>query len=776
MTRSYPRHREADVVLRDGRTVHVRPVRRDDEQGILELLRGLSARSLQFRFFSSSVNLERVARWAADVDYERSYGLVVTAGRQQRVIAHAAYYRTEQERAEVAFTVADEYQNMGLGSTLLLHLAEAAEEAGIPLFYAEILPQNHRMIGLFKESGFPVEVKSYPGEIVVTLPTSISPDALERFERREQMAAVAALRSFLTPRAVAVIGASRERGTIGGEIFGNLLARGFNGPVYPVNPKAEVVQSVVAYPSISEVPGPVDVAVITVPAESVLEVAEACADKGVKALVVISAGFSDAGERGEAHERELLALCRRTGMRLIGPNCMGIVNTHPQVRLDATFAPAFPDHGHAGFLAQGGALGLAVLDYVQGLGLGLSSFASLGNKADISGNDLIHYWEADDDTRLILLYLESFGNPRKFARICRRVARRKPIVAVKSGRRPTDAAPGTAGALIASSDVTVDALFAQAGVIRTNTLAELFDVAALLSHQPAPRGRRVAILSNASGSAAMCADACHADGLDVVRLSATTRSALAELLPQGRSVDNPVSLDYTASGDAYRRAIEILARSGEADALIVIFIPPLLERAPEVAAAIRDAAGSVPHDLPLLSVFMSAHGVPDQLRGRGRGIPSYSFPEDAARALARAARYGVWLEEPPGRVPDLERVRRDEAAAVVAQALAEVTTISDRTRSRRCSTATGSQWRSGARRATRATPGVRRVSSAASSPSRCGPRGSAARLTSEGCGSTCRGPSASPTKRPAWPRSSKRPGSASTASSSSAWFRAAPRS
>ena len=296
--------------------------------------------------------------------------------------------------------------------------------------------------------------------------------AQERFERQEQAAAVSALRTFLSPEAVAVVGASRSRGTIGGEIFHNLLAAGFNGPVYPVNPKAEVVQSVRAYASVGDIPGAVDLAVVVVPAQAVVDVTRDCAQKGVRGLVVISAGFAETGPSGAERQSELLGICRKTGMRLIGPNCMGILNTSPDVSLNATFAPTFPPHGRVGFLSQSGALGLAVIDHASALGLGLSSFVSVGNKADISGNDLIQHWEADEETDLILLYLESFGNPRKFARIARRVGKRKPIVAVKSGRSAAGARATSShtGALIAASDVTVDALFRQAGVDRKSVV------------------------------------------------------------------------------------------------------------------------------------------------------------------------------------------------------------------------------------------------------------------------------------------------------------------
>ena len=666
----YPANREADVVLRDGSTVHIRPVVPGDRDVLLGFLRGLSGESRWLRFFSGSVNLEEAADRAARVDYRDRYGLVATSGRD--VVGHAVYLRTDGDRAESAFAVADALQGRGLGTNLLGQLAEAAAENGIRVFEAEVLPQNHRMIEVFRESGFPIEMRSEPGLIRIEFPTSLTPEAREHFERREQVAAAAAMRTFLAPRSVAVIGASRERNTIGGEVFHNLLSSGFHGPVYPINPNAEVVQSVAAYRSVRDVPGPVDLAVVVVPAAAVIATAEECVEKGVRALVVISAGFGEVGEEGRERQRRLLGVCRRSGMRLIGPNCMGIMNTAPDVGLNATFAPTFPPHGGVGFLSQSGALGLAVIDLTAELGLGLSSFVSVGNKADISGNDLLDYWETDQGTDVILLYLESFGNPRKFARIARRVGRRKPIVAVKSGRSAAGARATSShtGALIAASDVTVDALFRQAGVIRTNTLAELSEVASLLATQPAPAGHRVGIVTNAGGLGILCADACEAGGLEVPPLAERARERLAEFLPPEASVDNPVDMIASASADDYRRAIDIVAEEGEVDAVIVIFIPPLVTRAQDVARAIRTAAGTIAGRVPLLAVLMSARRMPDELATDGRRIPSYEFPEDAARALARAAAYGRWRRKPEGRVPEFSDLRRDEAAGVIAAALA----------------------------------------------------------------------------------------------------------
>jgi acetyl coenzyme A synthetase (ADP forming)-like protein len=670
----YPQHREADVALRDGSTVHVRPARVSDAPAVRAFFERLSPESTALRFFSGFPNLDRAVAWATEVDFQRRYSLLATGGDGQ-VLAHAGWEREPErpEKAEVALAIADALQGKGLGTILLGQLAQAAEQAGVDMLAAEVLPQNHNMVQVFRDSGFPVRTHALPGVLLFEMPTLLTLEGRERFERREQTAAVAAMRAFLAPRAVAVVGASRRRGTVAAELFHNLLAAGFNGPVYPVNPNAPVVQSVVAYPSVRQVPGPVDLAVVTVPARAVVSAARECAAAGVRALVVISAGFAETGPEGAARQEELLEICRDAGMRLIGPNCLGIINTNPQVRLDATFGPSVPLPGRVGFLSQSGALGLAVVDYATTLGLGLSSFVSVGNKADISSNDLLDYWEQDVDTDVALLYLESFGNPRRFARIARRVGRRKPIVAVKSGRSAAGARASSShtGALLAASDVTVDALFRQAGVIRTDTLHELFDVASLLANQPRPKGRRVGIVTNGGGPGILCADACEAAGLQVSPLSSELRGRLAEGLPAAASVTNPVDMLAAAPAEHFRRTVELVVTSGEVDAVIVIFVPPLLTEPAEVARAVREAVDAAEGEVPVVAVFMSAAGSPPELRVGDSAIPSYAFPEEAARALGRAAEYGSWRERPDGRVPELPGVRRDEATALLAAALAE---------------------------------------------------------------------------------------------------------
>lgn len=665
--------RGADVVLKDGTTVHVRQVRPDDEVPLLQFLRGLSEESRKLRYFTDTTDqfLRETARKESQADGIHRFGLVATTGSPERIVGHGVYVVVDNDRAEVAFTIADEYQGRGLGTIFLGQLAEAAAQTGIQVFEAFVLPANHRMVDVFRDSGFPIEVRPDVGEIVVAFPTTLTADALERFYLRDRIAAVNAVQTFFAPRSIAVIGASRQRGTISGEVFHNLLSSGFTGPVYPVNPSAAVVQSVLAYRSVEMISGPVDLAVVTVPAELVLDIARQCARKKVRAMVVISAGFAETGEEGRARQQELLQICRAAGMRLIGPNCMGILNTDPASPLNATFAPAMPPEGRIGFYSQSGALGLAIIDYVTTLGLGLSTFVSIGNKADISGNDLLEFWESNPRTDVILMYLESFGNPRKFSRIARRVGKVKPIIVVKSGRSPAGARASSShtGALIASSDVTVDALFRQAGVIRTDTLEELFDVAALLANQPPPRGRRVGIVTNAGGPGILCADACEAQGLDVPVLSTKTQARLREFLPPQASTGNPVDMLASAPAEHYRQALRVAADDPNVDALIAIFIPPLVTRAEDVADAIVASARELDQKKPVLTVFMSSRGVPQALQAPNVRIPSYAFPEDAAIALARVASYGEWREKPAVAPPELSGLRRDEAAAMVASAL-----------------------------------------------------------------------------------------------------------
>jgi acetyl coenzyme A synthetase (ADP forming)-like protein len=477
------------------------------------------------------------------------------------------------------------------------------------------------------------------------------------------------LEPLLRPRSIAVIGASRRREAIGGAVLHNLIEQGFQGPVYPVNPTAGHVQSVPAYRDIEAIPGEVDLAVIVVPGAQVLEAAESCVRKGVKAMVVISAGFKETGEEGRKREEALRDLVRNHGIRLVGPNCLGILNTDPRVSMNATFAPVQPPPGRVAFSSQSGALGLAILDYARQLNLGISQFVSVGNKADVSGNDLVEFWEQDPGTDVILLYLESFGNPAKFTQIARRVARKKPIIAVKSGRTPggSRAASSHTGALT-GSDAAVEALFHQSGVIRTDTIEELFDTAVLLESQPVPAGPRVAILTNAGGPGIMAADACEYAGLRLATLDPKTVKGLRAFLPPEASVRNPVDMIASADAPSYEKALRLLCADRNVDSIIVIFVPPLVTGALDVARAILAGTAGTPKTI--LSCFMGSHGVPESLHSLQEGnIPSYPFPEAAARTLARVVEYGAWRNAVPGKVPAIQGVDVKRARAAIERAI-----------------------------------------------------------------------------------------------------------
>ena len=666
----YPVERQADIVLRDGATVRVRPVRAGDGEAMHAFLESVSPDSIWFRFFGApSLNWATV--WSVTVDYSDRFGLVVETGDPSVIVAHAAYVRMDRERVEVAFLVADAWQGRGISTILLAHLAEVAEQHGFSTLFAHVLPNNHRMIDVFRESGFPVKLQSTPDAVEVEMPASLSAAAIERFEERERIGAVAAVRRFLEPRSVAVIGASRRRGTVGGEILHNLLAGEFTGAVHAVNDKADVVQSLPAHRSVRDIPGGVELAIVAVPAEQVVAAAHECATAGVRSLLVISSGFAETGAEGARRQWELLEVCRAAGIRIVGPNCLGVLNTSPQVRLNATFAPPAAVPGGVGFMSQSGGLGIAIIEAASHLGIGLSSFVSVGNKSDLSANDFLQYWEQDPDTKLALLYLESFGNPRKFARIARRVSAAKPILAVKSGRSAAGARATSShtGAMLSASDVTVDALFDQAGVIRTDGIHELFDVAALLSAQPVPRGDRVVIVTNGGGPGILCADACQASGVEIGELAADVRAQLAEFLPNGAALGNPIDMIATASADDYRRTLQTLADADACDAIITIFVPVLATTAAEVAGAIRDFARAN-RDVATASVFMISGGLPAELSAGEVRVPGYEFPEDAARAVALAARHGRWRARDVGSVPSFEGLRSHEAAAIISKELA----------------------------------------------------------------------------------------------------------
>ena len=662
----YPSDLESDVVLRDGFTMNLRPVREDDAQRVLSLFGELSERSLYYRFLGvPHLGLEQ-ARKIVAVDFDAQ--MVLVAERNGRLSAIAGYYRdpVHHERAEVAFAVADAMHGHGLGTRLLERLAEIGRDRGVRAFDAYVLGDNLAMMDVFLQSGFALTRALDQGVFHVTLALESTPAFETAASKRAQIAAAASIRPFFEPRSIAIVGANREPGRIGSEVLRNLRESGFTGTLAPVHPRAAMIGGLPAYPNVASIPFDIDLAVIIVPAHDVTAVVDDCIAKRVKAIVVISAGFAEAGAQGAALQDGLVDKIRAAGIRMIGPNCMGILNTDPKVRVNATFSPVYPPAGRIAFSTQSGALGLAILDYVRRLNIGISSFASIGNKADVSGNDLIQYWAEDPSTDVILLYLESFGNPRKFADIARRVGRTKPIVAVKAGHsgagaRAASSHTGARG----TSDVLVETMLREAGVIRSRTLEELFDVATILANQPVPGGRRVAIVTNAGGPAILAADACEANGLSVPVLDERTQQELRSFLPAAASVGNPVDMLAAATPEQYARALELVAADPGVDSVLAIFIPPLVTQPEAVATAIRRVSQTT--SKPILASFLGIGGLQPQLSP----VPSFAFPESAAAALALVTRYGEWLRAPVQNPEPLEESLRTRVRAVVDAALAE---------------------------------------------------------------------------------------------------------
>ncbi len=670
----YPSEFEVDAVLRDGGVVHIRPIRPEDTELLNGLFQRMGPQSRYFRFFQEKDELTpKELEYFCNVDYDSRMAFVVLL--DDKMIGVGRYEREKDNPkiAEVAFAVEDAHQNRGIGTQLLQIMTAYARTHGIEGFSAYVLPDNVQMIRMFRHSGYKIERTMEEGVYSVSFPVAPSPDSRAAEEERERRAVAASIGPIFYPRSIAVIGASRRPDSIGGRLFHNLISQGFSGPIYPVNPTATFVHSVRAYPTVLDIPDPVDLAFIVVPAKHVVPVVRECAEKGVRGLVVISAGFSEVGPEGAELERELVEAARAAGMRMVGPNCMGVLNTDPKVSVNGTFAPIFPPVGNVAMSSQSGALGIAILDYARQQNIGISSFVSVGNKADISGNDLLLYWEGDPATDVIVLYLESFGNPRRFGRLARRIARKKPIVAVKSGRTKAGsrAASSHTGAL-ASVDVAVDALFHQAGVIRTATLEELFDVAALLSNQPVPKGRRVGVVTNGGGPGILAADAIESNGLTMPEFSEELQTRLREVLSPEASARNPVDMVAGAGPDEYRHCIETLLESDEIDTLIVSYIPVAPGQERDIAEVVRAAGAGHKGGKTLLSVFMSSEDPARLLADDQIQIPTYEFPEAAALALARVVEYGEWLAKPEGKIPEFDDVHPDEARRVAQEALARL--------------------------------------------------------------------------------------------------------
>ena len=672
----------ADAILRDGQSIHIRAIRKDDRERLLDHFERLTERSAYYRFFRSRTRLtdEELERFT-DLDFVSDVALAAVLREEDRehIIGVVRFSVLPDvpglpRRAEIAMAVTDEYQGRGVGTLLMEHVTPIAHAAGIVEFEADILGENNRILQLLAAGGFRVERSTERGVLHVSVATEETEALQEAQQQREKHATARSIRPILNPASVALVGASRQAGSIGAAVLSNLKKSGFTGPIYPVNPKAAEIDGLKAYPTVGAIGAPVDMALIVVPAPFVEEAVHNCARAGVRAVVIISSGFGEISAAGREVERRLRDLCRASGMRMVGPNCMGVLNTDPAVSMNATFVPPWPPAGNIGMMSQSGALGYALLHRMQALNLGMSTFISVGNKADVSGNDLLAYWADDPKTSVIVLYLESFGNPRKFGRVTPEVARRKPVVAVKAGRSTA----GTRAALshsaaLASLDVAVDALFEQAGVIRTDTLEQLLDVAMLLSMQPIPAGPRVGVITNAGGPGILLADACESHGLVLPEFSPGTIDTLRSFLPSTAGMANPIDMIASATPEQYAKAVEIVGADPRIDSLIVIYLPPHLHPPEEVPRAIGRAAAGVPGHKPILTVFMSTREIPPLVSEGARGrLPFYSFPENAALALSAAERYGRWRKRPRGSVLGLGPFAKTAIRAVIDRILQDV--------------------------------------------------------------------------------------------------------
>ncbi len=664
-------------VLNDGQKVLLRAIEKADVPLWLSFVARLSdrARYLRFHNIPRQMTEEDALRYCT-VDYVNSFAYVaeVGTGSEKKIVAIARYYRLPNKRsAEIAFAVDDAYEDNGIGTKLLDALADAARDNDISVFEAIVLGQNSLVLEIFRDYGFHLSGVVGAEEYHVSFPIRQRKDGDRH--AASSAATVASLQPLLSPRSVAIIGAARNQGTIGNLLMRCILQSGFSGIVYPVNPNTEAVLSVKSYPSVLDIAGPVDLAIIAVPAVAVNKVADQCGKKGVKALIVISDGFRERGAEGAAMEDELRNITLSYGMRLVGPNCMGVINTDPAVKLNGTFSQVYPAPGNVAFLSQSGAMGLTILEHAKNLNMGISTFVSVGNRADVSSNDLLLYWENDPATKVILLYIESFGDPAQFARIARRVSAKKPIVAVKGGTTPAGAkaASSHTGAL-ASSNVASDVLFHNAGIIRVNSVEELFDLGTFLSTQPLPRGRKLAIVTNGGGPGILAADAASIAGLEVLDFSPKTKDKIRPVLKRDVNLGNPMDTTAGATAQEYEGILKVLAADENVDAVLTIFVPPIVVETKDMEDTLsRLAPVFWKAKKPLLGCFIGQKGLSSQIGTEGHYIPLYTFPEEAVQSLRRAVEYAEERSKPVGRIPTFKDVRRTEARELIDKAMKEST-------------------------------------------------------------------------------------------------------
>jgi acyl-CoA synthetase (NDP forming)/GNAT superfamily N-acetyltransferase len=653
------------ALLADGRTVEIRPATAADFDAVKSMHQAMSPGNAYLRFFSLSRTApeQEARRVTREPGLDHAALLAVYGGEVVGLASYEVERDSGGKTAEVAFAVVDTMHQLGIATLLLEHLVSLARARQVDAFVAETLPENTGMLRVFSEAGLPVSTRREDGVVTITIPlppddAGLQFDAyLDTVAGRERAANVASLRPVFQPASVAVVGASRRPGTVGRSVLENIKSGGYAGPLYAVNPNAQEIAGVPCFPDVESLPEAPDLALLAVPPAEVIDAADACGRRGARGLVVFAAAVdAAAGAR-------LLAVCRRYGMRLIGPNCFGIAV--PSIGLDATFAAANPMPGTAGLVMQSGGLGFALVDHLTRLGIGISSFASVGNKLDVSSNDMLMWWERDGQTRVAVLYIESFGNPRKFARTARRVGARIPVITVHAGRSEAgQRAAATHTSSAATPLVTREALFEQAGIIATPSYGELMGATALLATQPPPAGRTVAIVSNVGGAGVLAADACTDLGLAVHHPSGETERLLRALIPDGGSVSGPVDTVATVSADDFRSALEVLAADAEVHAIIALALRT--GATGDLIAAIAEAEVRVPLAVVVLNQPEAVRTL-DTQRGK---VPAYAYPEAAARALARAARYAEWRAAPHPAPPSLADVDAERGRELVHAFLA----------------------------------------------------------------------------------------------------------
>ena len=651
---SYPAHWEADVVLRDGGTAHVRPITLADADRLRAFHEGLSPETIYYRFFAPYPHLsDKDVERFTNVDHHNRAALVATIG--DDIIGVVRYEGLGDKEAEVAFVIRDDQQARGLGSVFLEHIAEAARENGFTRFVADVLPNNTKMLGVFQQAGYQQQSTFDEGVVRLEFPIQPTEQTLSVMQAREHRAESVSTKRLLAPTSVVVVGASRDPDSVGQTVLRDLVDSGFKGRRFAVNTSADGdVLGVPTFESVTALPQQVDLAVVCVPALAVLDVVTQCAVNGVRGLVVVSGGFAETGPWGRERQRELVQRARANGMRVIGPNCLGVINTDPDVLLNASLSPVMPGRGRIGFFSQSGALGIALLKTLVQRGLGLSTFVSAGNRADVSGNDLMQYWEDDPATDLVLLYLESLGNPRKFTRIARRLGRSKPVVAVKSGRSSQGIPLGHTVRGTALPPEAVDEMFDQCGVIQVDTLSQLFDVAQMLTFQPLPEGRRVAVVGNSDALGVLAADSSAALGLTMI--------------------GEPLIVRPDASTADFAASLVALVEDPAVDSVVVLYVPPVGATGEDVARALAKVAARATK--PVVATLLAVEGVAPLLRRLSPdgvpvigSVPTYSSVEDAVRALAAVTDYAEWRRRTQGKHVELEGIDSAAARTIVEEAL-----------------------------------------------------------------------------------------------------------